>query len=231
MASRSSVVLAFALAFAVFIIMPALLGKPFPPYPLMHWGDIFDLFTPLVIVPLYWLLFLDTTRATRGTTATIAFLLLASLWVEGHGMHLSANSISNLLGPGSSAVHNLVHFYDEVLSHYLWHFAIIGFSIFLLSHVNSSPTGASVHWTLVAPSAILYGFSFFLAIDEGGTVPLGLPAAALIVLWIAFSRRRLVGKHNLVGFFLVGYAVAIALFLGWYLYWGGFPEFSEIGII
>lgn len=146
-------------------------------------------------------------------------------------MHLSANSISNLFGPGSSATHNLVHFYDEVLSHYLWHFATIGFSVLLLSQINSSPTGAPVHWTLIVPSAILYGFTFFLAINEGGTVPLGLPAAVLIVLWIVFSRGRVAGKHNLAGFFLVGYAVAIALFLGWYLYWGGFPEFSEVGII
>jgi len=146
-------------------------------------------------------------------------------------MHLSANSISNLFGPGSSSIHNLVHFYDEVLSHYLWHFATIGFSALLLSHINTSPTSECVDWTLIAPSAILYGLSFFLAINEGGTVPLGLPAAALIVLWIVFSRRRVAGKHNLVGFFLVGYAVAIVLFLGWYLYWGGFPEFSEVGII
>ena len=146
-------------------------------------------------------------------------------------MHLSSNSISNLLGPGSSVIHDLVHFYDEVLSHYLWHFAIIGLSVHLLFLVNSYPTSASVHWAVIAPSAVLYGFTYFLAINEGGTVLLGLPAAALLVLWIAFFKRRLAGTHNLVGFFLVAHSVAIALFLGWYLYWGGFPEFSEVGII
>jgi hypothetical protein len=197
----------------------------------MHWADIFDLFTPLVIIPLYWLLFRDSTQTARGTISTIVFLLLASLWIEGQGMHLSANSISNLLGQGSSTVHDLVHFYDEVLSHYLWHFAIIGLSVLLLSLVKSSPAGASVHWAFIGPAAILYGFTFFVAINEGGTVPLGLPAAILIVLWIAFSKRRIITSHNLVGFFLVGYAVALVFFLGWYLYWGGFPEFSEVGII
>jgi hypothetical protein len=146
-------------------------------------------------------------------------------------MHLSANSISNLLGKGSSTVHDLVHFYDEVLSHYLWHFAIIGLSALLLSLVKSSPASASVHWAFIGPAAVLYGFTFFATINEGGTVPFGLPAAILIVLWIAFSKRRIIASHNLVGFFLVGYAVALVLFLGWYLYWGGFPEFSEVGII
>ena len=231
MATRSSVILAFALAFSAFIIMPALLGKPFPPYPLLHWADIFDLFTPLVIIPLYWLVFRDTTRAARGITSTIAFLVLASLWVEGHGMHLSANSISNLLGTGSTTIHDLVYFYDEALSHYLWHFAIIGLSVLLLSLIKSSPDSATVHWPLIGPSAVLYGFTFFLAVNEGGTVPLGLPAAALIALWIAFSRRHLARSHNLVAFFVVGYGVAVALFLGWYVYWGGFPEFSEVGLI
>lgn len=231
MATRSSVVLAFALAFSAFIIMPALLGKPFPPNPLLHWADILDLFTPLVIIPLYWLLFRDTTRGASGTTSNIAFLVLASLWVEGQGMHLSANSISNLLGAGSTTIHDLVYFYDEALSHYLWHFATIGLSVLLLSLIKISSNSATVHWPLIGPSAVLYGFTFFLAVNEGGTVPLGLPAAALIALWIAFSRRHLTRTHNLVAFFVVGYGVAVALFLGWYVYWGGFPEFSEVGLI
>ena len=62
----------------------------------------------------------------------IAFLVLASLWTMGQGMHLSANSINNLLGPGDTPVHELVHFYDEVLSHYLWHIGLVGLSILLL---------------------------------------------------------------------------------------------------
>lgn len=161
MATRPSLVLAFALAFAGFIILPGLLGMPFPPYPLMHW---------------------------------------AALWVEGQGMHLSANSISNLVGSGSSAVHDLVHFYDEVLSHYIWHLAIIGLSVLLLLRVGVPGEGTAVHWGLIAPAAVLYGSTYFVAVIEGATVPLGLPAAALV------------------------------LFLIWFLIWGYFPEPSAVGI-
>jgi hypothetical protein len=229
-ATRPSLVLAFALAFAGFIILPGLLGMPFPPYPLMHWADLLDLFTPLVLIPLYWLLFREVIGETKAPSAVIAFLLLAALWVEGQGMHLSANSISNLLGSGSSAVHDLVHFYDEVLSHYLWHLAIIGFSVLLLLRVGVPGEGTAVHWGLIAPAAVLYGFTYFVAVIEGATVPLGLPAAALVVLWLALSRRPQARTHNLAGFFLAGYGLALVLFLIWFLIWGYFPEPSAVGI-
>jgi hypothetical protein len=231
MTTKSSLVFTFALAFSAFIIIPGFLGEPFPPYPSMHWADIFDLFTPLAVIPLYWLLLRDASQAAKSTNSTIAFLLLVSLWIQGQGMHLAANSISNLMGQGSSAIHDLVHFYDEVLSHYIWHFAIIGLSVLLLWLVKDSIDRETVHLAFIGPAAILYGFTFFVTINEGATVPLGLPAAILIVLLIAFTQRRLIGTHNLVGFFLWGYTVALVFFLGWYLYWGGFPEFSEVGII
>jgi len=61
-------------------------------------------------------------------------------------------------------------------------------------------------------------------------VPLGLPAAALLVVWLALSRRRQARTHNLAGFFLAGYGLALVLFLGWFLSWGYFPEPSAVGI-
>ena len=216
MATRSPLVFAFALAFAGFIILPGLLGMPFQPYPLIHWADLLDLFTPLVLIPLYWLLFRDPTGENKATKPILAFLLLAALWIEGQGMHLSANSISNLLGSGSSAVHQLVHFYDEVLSHYLWHLAIIGFSVLLLLRVGVPAKGTAVHWGLIAPAALLYGFTYFVAVIEGATVPLGLPAAGLLVLWLLFSKRPQARAHNLAGFFLAGYGLALVLFLVWW---------------
>lgn len=230
MRPRSSLILLFALAFAAFIILPGLLGQPFPLYPLMHWADALDLLTPLVVISLYWLLLRELIGDARAPGAMLAFVLLSALWVEGQGMHLSANSISNLLGKGSSEVHDLVHFYDEVLSHYLWHLAIIGMSVLLLTRTSVSPEGGTVPWGPVGPAAVLYGFTYFVAVAEGATVPLGLPAALLIVLWLAIWRRQLIGRHNLVAFFLTAYGLALVLFLIWFLIWGYFPEPSAVGI-
>ena len=125
MVTKSSLIFLFAFAFAFFLLVPPLLAQPFPPYPEMHWADVLDIATPLVLIPLYWLLFTDAGRIVRSRTASIVFLMLAALWVEGQGMHLAANSVGNLLGGAGGTIGGLVHFYDEILAHYLWHAAIL----------------------------------------------------------------------------------------------------------
>jgi len=232
MISKPSLILIFAIAFAFLILAPAFLGHPLPAYPLMHWADVLDILTPLVLIPLYWLLFTDSGRKARSRGLVIAFLVLAALWTEGQGMHLSANSIGNLLGKGSSEVHGLVHFYDEVLSHYVWHIAIVGLTVLLL--VGRAEGGAEairVRWGIVVPSAVLYGFTYFAAVNEGGTVPFGLPATVVILLGLWLTRRSELRSDNLTAFFFLGYLIALLLLGGWFAYWGGFPEFSETGFI
>jgi len=232
MVTRSSLILTFALGFTAFILLPPFLSQPFPAYSLIHWADVFDLLTPLVLVPLYWLLFTDSGGLTRGLRLTVVFLILAALWTLGQGMHLGANSISNLLGAGAGDIYGIVHFYDEVLSHYLWHAGIAGLSILLVFAASPDPSATRpVRWGLVATSAILYGLTYFLAVNEGGTVPLGLPAAALIPLAILAFHRRELRRHNMIAFFFIGYILAVVLFVAWYAYWGGFPEFSEVGLL
>lgn len=232
MVTRSPLILVFAVFFTIFIVVPAFLGQPFPPYPSIHWADVFDLLTPLVLFPMYWLLFTDSGSLQRTSRLNIIFLIFAALWIAGQGMHLSANSINNFLGKGSTDVHELVHFYDEVLSHYLWHAGIVGLSLLLvLSPTSNMSKAGPIRWSLVAPASLLYGLTYFTAINEGGTVPLGLPAAIIIPLGLLLLKRPQIRTHNLIAFFFVGYVIATILFVGWFLYWGGFPEFSEVGII
>ena len=191
MITKQWLILLFALAFALLLLGPPLLGQPFPGYPLMDWADVLDIATPLVLMPLYWVLFTDAGRVYRTLALTLAFVVLAALWTEGQGMHLSANSIGNLFGGGTTQVHTLIHFYDEVLSHYLWHLGIISLSILLLAVSYSDPVSASApRWGIIIPAAVMYGFTYFAAIVEGGTVPLGLPAAVLIVVWLLARKRN-----------------------------------------
>jgi hypothetical protein len=226
---RSSRILVFAIAFAVFIILPAFLNQPFPAYPLMHVADTFDLLTPFVLITAYWLLFVDA-AGPPDRRWTIAFLLLATLWVSGQAMHLAANSINNLLGEGSSDVHNLVHFYDEVLSHYLWHAGILGLSVLLVAS-ESMVAPADVRGWSLGVAAVLYGLTFFLAVNEGGTVPLGLPGAAAVSLWLLARGRPARSGRPLAVFFLGAYLLALVLLAGWGLYWKGFPEFTDVGLL
>ena len=74
--------LVFAVTFTVFLVGPALLGKQFGVYPLMKTGDVFDIFTPLILIPLYWLLFRIDGKRAPCLRESLAFLVLAAFWVE-----------------------------------------------------------------------------------------------------------------------------------------------------
>jgi hypothetical protein len=229
----SFLVLVFAILFAVFFIVPPLLSQQFSPYPLMKIGDVFDLLTPLALIPLYWLLYRLTEEKKITLSGVVLFVVLAALWVEGQGMHLAANSIGHLLEDvkGTDA-YQLTFFYDEVLSHYLWHSGIVGLSTLLLWRQWHSPfIGERARvWPLIVAGAI-YGFTFFVIVIEAGTAPLGLSFAVLVtVLGWVLGRKRM-KEQPLLTFFLIGYSIATAFFIGWAIYWGGLPEFSQVGII
>ena len=95
------------------------IGK-FTPLPEMKIADVLDLFTPLILIPLYYLLFYFGSSQNPGLKSTLLFLVFAVLWVEGQAMHLGANSIGHwLVNLMSEDVYEVTHFYDEVLSHIL----------------------------------------------------------------------------------------------------------------
>lgn len=225
--------LVFSILFAAFIVSPALLGGPFGPYPLMKVGDVVDLFTPLVLIPLYWLLFkLGGDRPARKSE-TILFVVLAAFWVEGQGMHLSANSIGHQLSHAKgSDVYGLTRFYDEHLSHYLWHIGLVGLSALLLYRQWRYPfAGERSGLRLETFPGMLYGFIYFITVVEAGTASLGVPFAVLVTVFGLIWGRNKTRQQPILGFFFVAYLAATVLFLGWAVYWGGLPEFSEVGII
>jgi len=224
---------AFAIAFAVFFIAPPLLSEQFYPYLLMKIGDVLDIFTPLVLLPLYWLLYHTGHKKPPSISGTVLFVLLAAFWVEGQGMHLSANSIGHLLkGSESSDAYKLTNFYDEILSHYIWHIGIVGLSALLIFRQWKHPFTQDqiAVWPPVL-SGIIHGFTFFVIVIEAGTAPLGLTFALLVVLFVLIWRRKGMRQRPLLTFFFVSFSVAAIFFIGWAIYWGGLPEFSQVGII
>jgi len=228
----SLLILVFAVLFAVFFIGPPLISGQLGCYTLMKAGDVFDIFAPLILLPLYWLLFWRSNRQP-GISEIIAFVVLAALWAAGHGMHLSANSIKHLLeGMESSDIYRLTHFYDEVLSHYLWHAGITGLSALIIYRqwrYHSDGEGAKL-WAMIC-AAIIHGFTFFVIVIEAGTAPLGITFAVLAVIFCGIWGRKRLAQQPVLTFFLASYAVAVLLFIGWGIYHQGLPQFSEIGII
>lgn len=225
--------LIFTIVFAAFTISPAFLNKQFVAYPLMKNGDWIDLFTPLVLIPLYWLLFQVNREDTPSQSEVTAFLVLAALWVEGQGMHLGANAIGHLINDvAGSDIAELAHFLDEVLSHYLWHIGVVGLSALLIYRQWNHPfVNERSQFGLVIVAGIIHGFNYFIIIIEAATIYLGVPFAVFVVVFTLVWGRRKLRQQPILGFFFVTYLVAILLFFGWGLYWGGLPEFSKVGII
>jgi hypothetical protein len=230
--------LVFAILSLVFIDLLVFLRTPFSLYSLMSYQDAFDLLTPVVLIPLYWILFRYAGRDMPSLAEEIAFLVLVALWVEGQGMHLAANSSSNLMEDladdnlidlTANDLFDLIHFYDEGLSHVLWHASLLGLAALLMVREWRAPAGLLTTWWFAVPAGIMYGFMLFAQGVEGQVVWMGLPFVLLVtVAGLVWGRKRL-GQQPVFAFFFLSCLVALLFYISWGVFWGGFPEFSEVG--
>lgn len=236
----SLLTLVFAILFAVFFLLLIFFRVPFSLYPLMSYQDVLDLLTPLVLISIYWLLFKYEASGDSPLSEEIAFMVLASVWVLGQGMHLAANSVDNLaealaksqvLDITGSDIYTLTYFLDEHLSHYLWHLGILGLAALLIYREWQRPAGSKITWWATILAGIIYGFTSFCIFLEGQTVLLGLPfTVGIVLLTLIWGRKRLT-QQPILGFFFIACLVAVILFTVWGLYWGSFPQFSVVGLI
>jgi hypothetical protein len=80
-------------------------------------------------------------------------------------------------------------------------------------------------------AGLIHGFTIFCVFLEGQAVLLGLPFTMIFTLLVLIWGRKKLSQRPLLAFFSIMCLVAVSLFLGWGLYWGGFPEFSAVGLI
>jgi hypothetical protein len=240
MKQLSFLILIFAVLFAIFFLLLILFRIPFGLYPLMSYQDAIDILTPLVLIPIYWLLFRNSAIGGTRRLDEIAFMILAALWVLGHGMHLAANSIDNLvenlaknqqLDITATDIYTLIYFFDEKLSHYLWYSGILGLAALLSYREWKHPVNIPTIWWVVILAGLIHGFTIFSVFLEGQAVLLGLPFTTIFTLIVLFWGRNKLSNRPLLTFFFITCLLAVGLFAGWGLYWGGFPEFSEVGLI
>ena len=222
--------LGFAAGFLAVFLAPPLAPYAFGPYPLMRWGDAIDMLTPLIALPLYWLV-VNHGRPALPRWQVLAFLVVAAIWVEGQAMHLAANSIGHLVETGRAGT--LAAFYDERLTHILWHGAALALSALATAGALERPPAASRGArALGVAAAAVYGFAFFLIAVEGATAVLAAAGGLLVTgLALRHGPRALLSRPTLA-VFGAGYPVMLALLGIWFAYWGGsLPEFSALGII
>lgn len=236
----SSIALVLAVLSAILFLGLVFLRVPFPIYPLMSWQDALDILTVLILLPLYWVLFKNSASRQSVLWEEIIFIIFSALWVFGHGMHLSANSVNNLaegmakkqlLDITGTDIYTLTYFYDETLSHFLRDIGLVGFVALMIYHEWQAPAGnATVWWSTIA-GGIIYGFTFFLVYLEGNTVVIGYPFALLVtLLGLIWGRKRL-AHQPVLAFFFIAFLTAAVLYTGWGIYYGGWPPPSELGLI
>lgn len=182
-------------------------------------ADWIDLLTPfLVLLPLAWFLALQRPKRAGWIVAAIG----AILYVEGHGIHLSANSISNVASSDATTVRttDVIHLWDEVVGHYVWY---LGLAV-VLAVCTVSARGRSLQLprAAMAVGGAVTGLTWATNGLEGGTAVFSLVWAMVAV---ASTDRRATGLSTAL---LAGGTVAIAVLAGFGIMHGGFPQPSSL---
>ncbi len=108
---------------------------------------------------------------------------------------------------------------------------MVGLAILLIYREWRRPAGLVTIWWAAILAGVIYGLTYFLTFIEGNTVLLGLPFAAVVTAFGLFSQRKNLTQRPVLAFFFVAFLLAFLLFVGWGLYWGGFPAPSDVGLI
>ena len=203
--------------FAIAVLVGHHVGVLFKPLDIIgshvEWADLIDMLVPYVVVGSA-LVCLAKAGADRRTWVIAA--VGALVYTQGHGIHLSANSIGNAKDNAEP-----VHLWDEVVGHYVWYagtyLLVVALSRALLSRRLDSV------WTW--PLAIAFGFTMATNAVEGGTAVFSLVVAILLGVW---GSRHLKGSGATL---LAAFGITAVLLLGWGIYWEGFPQFSDLGWI
>jgi len=178
-----------------------------------RWADWVDLVVPYVVVGTAAAVL---AAAQAGRRAWIVLAASGVLYTQGHGIHLAANSIAGV-EPSDA-----VHLWDETVGHWLWYSGLAGMVATLAYALGELPAPRSA-WALML--SLGFGFTICTNSIEGGTPALGLASAVVFVTW---GLRR---RGRLPELLVPGYALAFVGLACWGVYWGGFPQFSELGWI
>ena len=187
-------------------------------------ADWIDLATPFAVLGCA-VMVLRSTDADQRAWSTMFFGGVA--FALGHGLHLAANSISNV-SDKTVAHASIVHLWDEVVSHYVWYSGLYIVFVALFVALLDSET------RLRPGGAVLAGLVAITLVNtyiEGAVPWLGLVFLASGVAAGSSRSRTAAGQLAvLIGglglLLLVGWGVA------WYVADGTiFPEYSEVGWI
>lgn len=183
-----------------------------------RWADWLDLATPYAVL-------LPVAAALRALAADRVawwlYLVGAITYVEGHGVHLAANSIGNTEPPDGSGWPPIVHLWDEGVGHHLWIGGVVLVVLALTRAARGQPAPPPA-WAAY-PLVALVGVTFFTNAVEGAVPLLGLVGGAALTS-AGWTDRQGFGRLVVVAF-----GGALVLLTAYGVWQGGFPEFTELG--
>jgi len=204
-------VVGFVAAVAVFHHLPILAGA-------VGIHDAVDLITPFAVVGAALAALFSFHAPPR---ALLTAFVGAILYVDGHGIHLAANSIGN--EPVSGRAREVAHFWDERFGHVWWH---VGWFLLVAAICLAEPARrVRLSRRRTATIVFLLGATLFSNTIEGGDWWLELAGAVLFCTWALVARRPLLTT------FAGAFAFGAALIGIWALWHGGVPQFSQLGWI
>jgi len=231
----------YGLIFAFFHIMPTFL-QGFLKKPLT-WGDTLDFLTPFVVIPFVYFLYSRIKKVLHSlphlpkAQMTLAGGMLAFaflLYVDGHGLHLSSNSIARLLqNMKDTELYRATYLFDEIISHFMWHGGIflISISLIIITYKLPLKSLTKSNIALLSIGAAFYGFNFSVDGVEGQTVIFTFPAAGfgfILALYLYLRRKKEGSQNPFLLFYFIAYLLSFLLFAYWGISHSGFPQFSEL---
>lgn len=178
--------------------------------------DLVDLLTPYAVVGAALLVLVSVGTDRTGWLLTAVGALA---YVQGHGLHLAANSISNETERGALLPSDATHLWDEVIGHYVWYAGLALLVVVLARRLAAEP---SPRGPIPALLAIAVGLTWATNALEGGTAVASMLVAIGLAVW-GLRTRRTAGR-----LLIWAYAPAVALLAGWGISYAGFPQPSSL---
>ncbi|MEU8797741.1 hypothetical protein [Spirillospora sp. NPDC048819] len=177
-----------------------------------RWADWVDILVPYTVL-LTAAAALHTAKADGRSQAL--YLIGVITYVEGHGIHLAANSVGNDT-PGIA----VVHLWDEVVGHYVWYAGTALVFAALARTFARRPARPPLH-TLVPALAV--ALTWTTNSLEGGTAAMGLIIAAFFTAWGLRTR------HHLGRALIPAFAPALIALTAYGIWHRGFPQPTDLG--
>jgi hypothetical protein len=178
-----------------------------------RWEDFADLATPYVVAGPA-LVALARTHASRRLW--VAAVVGALLFVQGHGLHLSANSIAYASGDADPA-----YLWDEQVGHHLWFAGLTVLLVAVVQAVRAEPLRSG---PTALGLAVLVGVTWAANVVEAGAAPFG--AAIAVGLSTYGWRLRASGTGRLL---VLAFGLSLVLTAAYGVWQGGYPQPSELG--